>query len=64
MTGTYAGYVIAAYAVAFVLLAGLTLWTVVGARQARRELDRVEAESARFASRRAGRKAPDQRRQP
>lgn len=64
MTGSYAEYVFAAYVVAFVLLAGLTLWTVLGARQARRELDRVEAESARFASRRAGGIAPGQRRQP
>jgi len=54
MTGTYAGYVLAAYAVAFVLMAGLTLWTVIGARQAKRELARTEAETTRFAGRRVG----------
>ncbi|GHE55154.1 hypothetical protein GCM10019059_13140 [Camelimonas fluminis] len=63
MTGTYAGYVIAAYAVAFVLLAGLTLWTVHGARQARREFDRVKAEGLHVAGRRANR-TPDTGPQP
>ncbi|MFD2676445.1 heme exporter protein CcmD [Camelimonas lactis] len=63
MTGTYAGYVLAAYAVAFVLMAGLTLWTVLGARQAKRELARTEAESALFSARRTGAAAPGRRTQ-
>lgn len=48
---TYTGYVIAAYAVAFVLGAGLTLWTVLAARRAHIELARVEVDSLRFARR-------------
>lgn len=50
MSGPYAGYVIAVYLVAFVLVGGLAVWTVMGARQARRDLARVEAESAKFGS--------------
>lgn len=54
MTGPYAGYVIAAYSVAFVLVVGLVLWTVIGASQARRDLAQVEAESVRLARRKPG----------
>lgn len=44
---TYSGYVIAAYAVAFVLIGGLLLWTILSSRAARRDMAAVEAESIR-----------------
>lgn len=42
---TYAAYVIAAYAIAFVFVGGLTMWTVVRSRVARRTWAQLEAES-------------------
>lgn len=47
-TTAYLGYVMAAYVVAVVLVGGLVLWTVLGARAARKDLLALQAESDRL----------------
>lgn len=47
MTGDYAPFVIAAYAIAFGTVAALLLWAAAGRRGARRALERAERAAKR-----------------
>lgn len=47
MSGPHAGFIIASYAIAFVVIASLIAWTILDHRLTRRALDRLEARSGR-----------------
>ncbi|MFD1704793.1 heme exporter protein CcmD [Methylopila henanensis] len=47
MTGPHAAFIIASYAIAFTVIAGLILWTVADWRLTRRALAELEARSGR-----------------
>ncbi|GLK54217.1 heme exporter protein D [Methylopila capsulata] len=47
MTDPHFGYIAASYAIAFVVIAGLILWTALDQRAQRRALAELEARSGR-----------------
>lgn len=47
MSGPHAGFIIASYAIAFAVVAGLIVWTVLDHRLTGRALERLEARSGR-----------------
>ncbi|MFD1331047.1 heme exporter protein CcmD [Methylopila musalis] len=47
MTGPHAGFIIASYAIAFAVLAGLIVWTVLDHRLTKRALERLDARRPR-----------------
>ena len=47
MTGPHAGFIIAAYAIGFAVVAGLILWTIADWRATSRALKQLEANNPR-----------------
>ena len=56
--GPHAVFIVAAYAVAIVIVAGLIVWVVVDRRHLRRALDELEGQGITRRSERAGGEAP------
>jgi heme exporter protein D len=56
--GPHAVFIVAAYAVAVVIVAGLIVWVVVDRRHLRRTLDELEEQGITRRSERAGEEAP------
>ena len=56
--GPHAVFIVAAYAVAVVIVAGLIVWVVVERRHLRRALDELEERGIMRRSERAGEEAP------
>ncbi|MFC7051107.1 heme exporter protein CcmD [Hansschlegelia quercus] len=47
MNDPHVGFIVASYAIGFVVIGGLVLWTAIDHRLTKRALARVEAESGR-----------------
>lgn len=47
MSGPHAGFIIASYAIAFAVVAGLIVWAVLDHRLTRQALERLEARGGR-----------------
>jgi heme exporter protein D len=56
--GPHAVFIVAAYAVAIVIVAGLIVWVAVDRRHLRRALDQLEERGITRRSERAGEEAP------
>jgi heme exporter protein D len=55
--GPHAAFIMAAYAVALTIVAGLILWVVLDRRQLSRALDQLEAQGVSRRSERGGRES-------
>ncbi len=56
--GPHAAFIVAAYAAAIVIVAGLIVWVVLDRRQLTRALDDLEARGVTRRSERAGEESP------
>ncbi len=56
--GPHAAFIVAAYAAAIVIVAGLIVWVVLDRRQLTRALDDLEAQGVTQRSERAGEESP------